>query len=176
MWNHFSGHSMRQDPCHQALSVLSVWMALSLNCPEETPSPRRDSEKTGRIYTSKTIIHMVSPCFLGVDPWVWSLFWGILGYCVCAWPTGLQRLSGMWDIMACFSTSDTGPLGPRAPGPLGPWAPEKMQEWRQLFWFLCSFVAICIFVLPLPSLAREPARPPATAPRTHGHRVRYRKK
>ena len=52
---------------------------LSLNSPEKTPNPRRDSENTGPQNTSKTVIHMVSPCFLGVSSWVWGLFWGISG-------------------------------------------------------------------------------------------------
>ena len=54
--------------------------AWSLNSQEETPNPRRDSEKTGRWYTSKTLLHMVSLCFLGVSSWVWSLYWEIIGY------------------------------------------------------------------------------------------------
>ena len=54
---------------------------LSLISPEETPNPRKDSEKTGRSFTPKTIIHMVSPCILAISFWVWSLFWGIVGWC-----------------------------------------------------------------------------------------------
>ena len=45
----------------------------SKNSPEETQNPRRDSEKTERYHTAKTITHVVSPCFLGVSSWVWSL-------------------------------------------------------------------------------------------------------
>ena len=61
--------------------------ALSINSPEETPNPRRDSKKTGRyhvlycLWCVLTIQHMVSPCFLGVSSWIWSLFLGIIGYC-----------------------------------------------------------------------------------------------
>ena len=51
-------------------SALALVFAISLNSPEETPDPRRDSKKTGRSHTSKTIIHMASPCFLGVSSWV----------------------------------------------------------------------------------------------------------
>ena len=51
----------------------------SLNSPEETLNPRRDSEKTGRRHRSRLIVYVASPCFLGVSSWVWSLFWGILG-------------------------------------------------------------------------------------------------
>ena len=45
--------------------------------------PRRDSNTKRRLRENratihiKTIMHIVSPCFLEVSSWVWSLFWGI---------------------------------------------------------------------------------------------------
>ena len=49
----------------------------SNNSPEETPSPRRDSKKTGRYHVYYYLRCVLRPCFLGVSSWVWSLFWGI---------------------------------------------------------------------------------------------------
>ena len=60
-------------------AVVRGGLTVSLNFPEETPNPRRDTEKRGRQHTSTTITHMVSPCLLGASSWVRSLPWGILG-------------------------------------------------------------------------------------------------
>ena len=68
---------VRDEALLAGVSPVSGKNKQSKNSTEETPKPRRDSKKTRRHHVYDCLCCVLSPCFLGVSSWVWSLCWGI---------------------------------------------------------------------------------------------------